>query len=338
MSELRRAPESAATIEEKEQEEVQTREFILRNREGEPVAKMVLEGRQDKKNKDFFVLYKLEFGTPEGERKVELSELTGIHKATVFLARFPEIGYTHFKHKTAGDVVIAPPPESALDIGALLHELGHVAQSYDPDWLPYDGFYSAYDKTFSDPTFVRWAQAWRMLNDIADQGLLKIVDEKVLAKLGDFVEWRSRIDVDDEDADSGFGDLAEVELEIFEDEFSDFISDYGNDIQEEIGRPKKLLERDVNRRALAWLRELRNNFGLDLFGEVDEAAKAGSNWQQIDDELGGMGDFTEQCLEEPVTVDNYLRLTLSTHQATSQQGLRGKLKPRTAGQTKREAA
>jgi hypothetical protein len=84
------------------------------------------------------------------------------------------------------------------------------------------------------------------------------------------------------------------------------------DLKEEARRPRRLEERDATRRALIWLRQLKQEFGIDLLQDIKIES-------QFDED-------SLHCLITTTAPDE-LKKALSSYGATSRQMKRGKLKP-----------
>lgn len=107
--------------------------------------------------------------------------------------------------------------------------------------------------------------------------------------------------------------VIEDKIKLLKEEIETWFIGNEADLVEEFKRPRRLEERDATRRALVWMRKLKQDFDIDLLQDV----------------------FTEPSLDEFVPgclgVTNgpaELKKALVTYGATSKQMKRGKLKPK----------
>jgi DsbC/DsbD-like thiol-disulfide interchange protein len=80
----------------------------------------------------------------------------------------------------------------------------------------------------------------------------------------------------------------------------------------DLERPRKMIERDATRRALVWLRELKQKHGIDLTGifEFSEASNARLNLAERDVELEVI-----ESLENAPSISKDLFASLRTYKA-----------------------
>lgn len=118
----------------KETKEAETtkQEFEYRDAEGNLIGKAIVEMSQEEveglggiKGK-MLKSFRLE-GEKDGEStSVDVLELANLHKVKIILARGANYSFDFEKRE-----IIAPPLESPIDVGILLHELGHADQDQD---------------------------------------------------------------------------------------------------------------------------------------------------------------------------------------------------------------
>jgi hypothetical protein len=117
---------------------IEHRTTILRDQQGKPVAELNYELRDDLSHLGVWTLEKLSFKSPDGNREIRLDEILLVGETKILISK---VRLENYHYSPVESSVLAPPLESGLDIGVLLHELGHAVQSREEQWQKYSAGY-----------------------------------------------------------------------------------------------------------------------------------------------------------------------------------------------------
>ena len=114
----------------------------------------------------------------------------------------------------------------------------------------------------------------------------------------------------------------EEKIKLLREEIDTWFTNNNADLIEEFKRPRRLEERDATRRALVWMRNLKQEFDIDLLQDVVTEL----TWDTV----------TPGCLGV-TNAPAELNKALTTYSAASRQMKRGKLKPKLPEKLKKVA-
>jgi hypothetical protein len=194
----------------------------------------------------------------------------------------PDKRIMNSSHGVMSVEVTAPAPESPVDLGTLLHELGHIDQFNDPETSSYASF-SAISKPFMVD-----GELHRLGLDDAQR--LHAAKGHLTAVFAALPEAREAADPAAVAAFEGASTMEELEPA-------------AKRLRDTLALPVRMAERDATRRALLGLRRIRAEAGIDLLSKTINPKEALLSGEE------GCEASTAEGFEDP---DRYV--AVSTHQ------------------------
>lgn len=225
-------------------EQTETRQYEYKDAEGKCIARVevrVFAERQEKRTAmwtrvESQRLASLILTNPEDGRSFDLVAECNPHEAEIWVT----VERTGNYHATrGGDEALVPPPESPIDLAAMLHELGHVDQISDPAFAPLARLDRPSAPLYNESLQERLQNAKRDLEALitAVPDVEAIADPEALRALR---EAKTFLELDAANAR----------------------------LRDILALPTQMSERDATRRALLWMRRIREEAGIDLLSKT----------------------------------------------------------------------
>lgn len=250
----------------------------------------------------------LTFMSPDGKKSADIMNLANPYGVEVRMLG----GTDRYHYDEKLDVVEMSSIESPFEAGLLLHELGHVAQRHEEPTKTLSPHYDAFTGVRSEEKI---SPARAMLKTMADvlpesRSILSEADLDQLERL--YEEYA-------QDAKSReTNELSELQMDL-----------YAEMVEPEKRRRalgfliRRVLERDATRRAIRWLRLLKQKAGINLFVPIADTAKTvrmrnkHSKSEICRSAFASDADQSAKAAGKPVTIIQDLQDALATYWAGS---------------------
>ncbi|MCR4314627.1 MAG: hypothetical protein NUV84_05280 [Candidatus Uhrbacteria bacterium] len=276
------------------------------------------------------VLQKLIVKNPEAKKEVSLFEYIGLTEVKCIIKRdagsysfnedLTDAAINEMDPRDKGGkpgFVIAPPPETILDIAFLLHEYGHAAQKANDEWK--DRYTGNNFIPFGSYKLLAWQSA------ISRISMFITKKEISFPYLETLIELRKKNDelrietntlhkkyavytnIGGKNLTLFYQEQSELNKK-FENEFRLLIEPYYKEFWEAANTYRQRMERDATARALTWIRKLKKELGINLLVDFPDTPEiAIENIYPQND-----------CLPQAKNTQEALRGALEDYKATSQ--------------------
>ncbi len=277
------------------------KEFEYRDEEGELIGMAIIKlqeqsaGANESENKFYRLLDFHLTGRKDGkDTEIDVLSLIDLKNTKVHI---PREGVA-FCYDAENDIAIVPLPETPIQTAIMLHELGHAKQLQDEAyknigelgvWLP----------IFQDMPDV--PEKIRKIKSSVDN-----LDEKTIKLLNELEQLAEKILSEKLDQSSS---VVQEYFKLWMDYQKDFVQSNPDE---------QILERDATKRALQWMRQIRNQSGVDLFKDLQKSTVSEvieKNYQGREEELEAGKIMYENC----GNAQKFLQTSLKTYQADTKQ-------------------
>lgn len=297
--ENKQAEKTEKTYENKEG--LTVKEFEYRDEDGKLIGKAIIKlqeqsaGANESENKFYRLLNFRLTGQKDGkDTEIDVLSLIDLKNTKMHT---PKEGAA-FRYDAENDIAIVPLPETPIQTAMMLHELGHAKQLQD------EAYKNINEVGVRLPTFQDMPDVPEKIRKIKSS--LDNLDEKTIKSLNELEQLAEKILSEKLDQSSP---VVQEYFKLWMDYQEDFV---------QANPDEQILERDATKRALQWMRQIRNQSGVDLFKDLQKSTVSEvieKNYQGREEGLEARKVMYENC----GNAQEFLQTALKTYQANTKQ-------------------